>query len=362
MNRVWKILMSIRSLVLVAIVAALFPAIESAMAQPLTIRIGTPDQSVGPRPSGGLSVPSYLDAKKLLDQEFAKDGISIQWVFFKGAGPAINEALANKQLDFAYIGDLAAILGRANGLATRFILPFRGTNSFLLATPESGIRKLEDLKGKRVTVFKGTAYQLSFDRSLARVGLTERDLQVVSLDWSGALAAIAAKQLDADWAGVSALTLRDKGLAQLVTSSKELGRESTILSGFVATQAFIDDHPDLTQRLVNVLVSTEHWLSDPANLDEYFRVGSEVSGVPASLGKAEIEGDDPKFRYSPRIDEFVVEAFQTGIDQAKELGLIRKTFEARTWVEPRFVDAALKSQKLEDFWPLFDKQGNPQAK
>lgn len=36
--------------------------------------------------------------------------------FFKGAGPVVNEALANGQVDFAYLGDLAAIIGKANGL------------------------------------------------------------------------------------------------------------------------------------------------------------------------------------------------------------------------------------------------------
>ncbi|STV79480.1 alkanesulfonates-binding protein [Klebsiella michiganensis] len=53
---------------------------------------------------------------------FKPQGVEVQWQFFKGAGPAVNEALANRQLDFVYLGDLAAIIGKANGLPTRLLL------------------------------------------------------------------------------------------------------------------------------------------------------------------------------------------------------------------------------------------------
>ena len=49
-----------------------------------------------------------------LEEEFKKDGVKVQWTFFKGAGPAVNEALVNKQLDFAWQGDLPSIVHRAS--------------------------------------------------------------------------------------------------------------------------------------------------------------------------------------------------------------------------------------------------------
>jgi sulfonate transport system substrate-binding protein len=49
-----------------------------------------------------------INSRQLLEKEFANDGIQVKWTFFKGAGPVINEALANGQVDFAYLGDLAA--------------------------------------------------------------------------------------------------------------------------------------------------------------------------------------------------------------------------------------------------------------
>lgn len=337
-------------------------ATSAFAADPLTIRIGTPDQSVSATPSGGIGLTTILSGRKLFEEEFAKDNIKIEWVFFKGAGPAANEALANKQLDFAYLGDLAAIIGRSNGLATRFLVPLRGNNAFLAVAPDSTIAKLEDLKGKRVTVFKGTAYQLAFDRALAKVGLTERDLQVVNLDWNAALAALAAKQLDANWAGLQAVSLQEKGLAKIAFGTRDLGREYTFQSGFLGREEFINDNPEITQRFVNVIVRTQYWLSQPENLEDFVSYASQRSGIPASLGHAEFTKDELKFRFSPVIDDFIAASFQSSIEQAKELGLVRKTFEVKDWFEPKFANKTIADLKLEAFWPRFDKQGNPLEK
>ncbi len=347
------------SLLLVLVCAWIAPALAADIA---TIRIGTPDQSAGPTPSGGIGITSYLAGKQLFEEEFAKDGIKIEWTFFKGAGPAVNEALANKQLDFVYLGDLAAIIGRANGLATRFLVPVRGNNAYLAVAKDSNISKLEDLKGKRLTVFKGTAYQLVLDRALAKAGLTERDLQVVNLDWSAASAALAAKQLDANWAGLQAVTLQEKGLARIALSARELGREYTVQSGFLAREEFINDHPEIVQRLVNVVVKAEQQLSQPEHLEEFITFASQRSGIPATLGQVEYGGEDLKFRFSPLIDDFVVESFRVGVEQAKELNLVRKTFDVGAWFEPKFVDKAVADLKLEAYWPRFDKQGRPEEK
>lgn len=74
----------------------------------------------------------------------------IEWYFFKGAGPAVNEAFANNQLDFAIQGDLPEIIGRANGLKTKILLASGAHAPIYLAVPVgSPVRKVADLRGKR---------------------------------------------------------------------------------------------------------------------------------------------------------------------------------------------------------------------
>jgi sulfonate transport system substrate-binding protein len=82
-----------------------------------TIRIGVANAPVGnpPMMSSASSI-AVSRAKGWVEQAFAADGTKIEWTFFKGTGPAVNEALTNDQLDFAYQGDLPALIGRASGL------------------------------------------------------------------------------------------------------------------------------------------------------------------------------------------------------------------------------------------------------
>ncbi|VFS67886.1 Uncharacterised protein [Raoultella planticola] len=90
------------ALALVAVVTLM----ASAQAESLrTIRIGVPDQSAGSKPfiEGPVGM-AFI--RHQLEAVFKPQGVEVQWQFFKGAGPAVNEALANRQLDFVYLGDL----------------------------------------------------------------------------------------------------------------------------------------------------------------------------------------------------------------------------------------------------------------
>ena len=91
---------------------------------PTVIRIGSPDLGTAGKPSVGAGPLTVVQSNKWLEQEFAKEGIKIEWNFFRGAGPAIAEGLAAKQLDVVFLGDLASVIGRARGL-----VPFRSTMS-----------------------------------------------------------------------------------------------------------------------------------------------------------------------------------------------------------------------------------------
>lgn len=327
-------------------------------AEPLTIRIGAPDQTAGSKPftSGPLGLAHI---RGQLEQAFAADGITIDWHFFKGAGPAVNEAFANDQLDFAALGDLPAIIGRANGLKTRLILGGRGANMYLAVSPESGIKRFEDLRGKRVAVYRGTADQLSFARALDDVGLQERELTIASLDWNAARAALAAKQIDATWTGMGILALRRQGV-QFPISTKQLPLLSTTQTGVIASQAFIEQHPEATQKLVNILVQNSAWMADKNNLPDYVKTLAEQSSIPAEIFNGEFAGTDLQFRNSPRLDDFLRASYQDSIDRAANLKLIRKGFQVGDWFEPRFVDAALQSQGLQSNWPLYGADGKAQ--
>src|SRR4051794_1610315 len=122
-----------------------------AFAEPVTIRFGFAQVGVGNRQFGSGNPAAIAHAQGFVEEEF-KDSpdVKVEWSFFKGAGPAVNEALANDQLDFALHGDLPSIVGRSNGLRTK-IVAANGirANLYLAVRPDTGIQRIEDLKGRK---------------------------------------------------------------------------------------------------------------------------------------------------------------------------------------------------------------------
>lgn len=329
------------------LLAALLSAapVAAHAAQPDVIRIAVPDLSAGSKPSAG-GVVDVLRDQQLLEKEFAKDGIRIDWRFFKGAGPVVNEALANGQADFAYLGDLAAIIGKASGLDTRVLSAGgRGVKSYLGVVPGSGIHSLQDLKGKRVAVFRGTANQLSFASALASQGLSERELKVINLDFNAANAALAAKQIDATWGLSNLLSLRERGLVELPVNSRNLQGAGSTQAVLLGTGEFIRQHPDLVQRLVNAQEQAAKWLRDERNREAYVDLVANTANWPKSILRDDLAEENLAEYFDPRLDAGFVGLLQQGVDLAAKERLIRRGFQVSDWVEPRFIDHALQQDQ-----------------
>lgn len=333
-----------------------------AQAKPSIIRIGSPDLGTGGKPSPGGSALAVVHANKWLEEEFAKDGIQVDWKFFRGAGPAIAEALSAKQLDVVFLGDLASVIGRSRGLPTRYLVPTgRSSNGYLATAPGSTIKTLADLKGRKVSVLKGTAYQRPFDNLLASVGLTEKDLKAINLDWPSSKAALVAGEIDATFGGSDLFLLKDKGV-NIPISTKGRGPAFTINAGVLATQDFITAYPQATSRLVRQIVRASHWSSQESNREAFVKLVADSSGAPEIGTRAELEGDNLAHRFSPRIDDALVAGYQGVLDDGLKLGLVRQGFDVKAWFDPSFAQQALVDLKLENTWPELDAQGKVKAK
>lgn len=342
--------------------AAAWPAaMAQAPALPQVIRIGSPELGAGKGGFPGATALGVAKANQWIEQEFAKDGVKVEWTFFRGAGPAVNEALAAKQLDVVFLGDLASVIGRARGLPTRLIVTTtRFSNSYLAAAAGSGIQSFADLKGRKVAVLKGTAYQRPFDQLLADAGLSERDLKLVNLDWPGSKAAVVSKDIDATFGGADLLLLKDKGVSFPV-STRGKPPQYTIFASVLATDDFITRYPAATTRLVSQVVRAANWASQESNREALLALWGEESGQGPAVFRAEFEGEDLKRRLSPRIDPVVVAAYKAVVADALKLGLIRQGFEVEQWVASQFVDASIKALKLEALWPVVDANGTEVA-
>lgn len=343
-----------------ASLGALWPL--RARSAPLrSIRIGVANAPVGNPPV--MSSASNIAAaytKGWVEEAFAADGVKIEWLFFKGTGPAVNEALTNDQLDFAFQGDLPTLIGRANRLRTRVLMSTASrTHIYAAVPPDSPVRTIAELRGKRVAFSKGTMTQLPANRLLEAARLSERDLRVVSLDSATQLAALATKDIDAVFGSAVLLKQRNQGLARIVGSTKSQPG-FTGQSLMLVTERFAQAQPEAVARVVRTLVRSAHWASEPANRDEILSIWAR-GGTPAEVWREEFDGIAFEARLGPVLDPFLTSRLKQAVADAQRYRLIRRSFDVDAWIDPGPVRAALKSLQLEAYWKPHGVDGRPLA-
>ncbi|MDF3164383.1 ABC transporter substrate-binding protein [Pseudomonas proteolytica] len=305
------------------------------------IRIAVPDLSAGTQNSGG-GLTDVLRSQQIFEKAFADQGIKIQWNYFKGAGPVINEAFANDQVDLAYLGDLAAIIGRSNGLDTRLLsATARGVKQYLGVVPGSGIKTLQDLKGKRVAVFRGTATQLSLNGALASQGLSEKDLKIINLDFNAAVAALAAKQIDATWGGSNLSSLQAKGLAEIPLTTKDLGGAGSVQAVLVGSGKFVDAHPEVVAKLLKAQQQAVQWLTDDNNKQAYIELVSGLASYPPVILTNDLKDQKLSEIFPSTLDPVFLGKLQDAVDLASKERLIRKPFQVSDWLVPGLAAAGI---------------------
>src|SRR5579885_273731 len=97
--------------------------------------------------------------------------VSVRWVLSAGSNKAL-EFLRSRSVAVTSMAGSAALLGRANGTPLRVVYVFARAEWTAIVVPaQSPIRRLEDLKGRRVAATPGTDPSIFLFRALARVGL-----------------------------------------------------------------------------------------------------------------------------------------------------------------------------------------------
>lgn len=343
----------LKTLIATTLIAIGLPLAAIAEEAPKVIRIAFSSAGVGGKPAAASGLLATAHQRGILEKEFAKDGIKIEWTFFVGAGPATNEALALKKVDFATQGDLPLVVARANGLRTRIILKdSQFSRNYVVVPTGSTIQTIQDLKGKKVTVQKGTATQLTLVRLLEQNGLKESDLRVIDMISDSQKAALSTGDVDASLQ--SSTDLVSRGLVRRIfkVDDPKLAAPSQI---WVAEE-FEAKYPQIVQRFVTALIRESVWSVDEKNRDEIFRLWAKT-GNPYSDYKEDFAGSTLRDRLNPLLDEYYTSSLNKSIAETKQFRFIRREVPTEGWVEPKYQKVALKELNLEHLWDEFDGDG-----
>jgi sulfonate transport system substrate-binding protein len=194
-------------------------------------------------------VSMLLKEQKLLEQEFAKDGISIRWVQTLGSNKAL-EFLNAGSIDFGSTAGAAALVAKINGNPIKSIYVYsRPEWTALVTTKDKPINTVADLKGKSVAVTRGTDPHIFLVRALQEAKLTEKDVKIVLLQHPDGKTALIRGDVDA-WAGLDPMMAQ----AEVENGARLFYRkpEANTWGVLNTREEFLRDHPELVRRVLGV--------------------------------------------------------------------------------------------------------------
>ncbi|MFT3987899.1 aliphatic sulfonate ABC transporter substrate-binding protein [Aestuariivirga sp.] len=295
----------------------------------------------------GSTAPGHLKFilfrnKKLLEQEFEKDGIRIELTTFDGGGPA-SVALGSGAIDFTYIGNNPSLRLAAKGVDVKAIglsswVPSNET--LIIVRPESSIQKLEDLKGKKVAYLQGTVRHSTFAKALKSVGLSIKDVESLNIGIDSSGPALARGDIDAIVESTGpAAKLVELGQARVLFDVFKNGKPEWSVPFIISVNGgFARKYPDIVTRLMEVDIRTAAWADQ--NPEETIQIFVKETGSSESAVRSTYPNG--KFYQNPDITPEAIDALKGEEAFMAEADLLKGKVDYETWIDRSFYEAAVK--------------------
>ena len=267
--------------------------------------------------------------KKWVEEELRNAGSpSVKWSSFS-AGPPINESFAAGQQDIGFMGDTPAIIAKAAGINTRIIgISSAGPQTLAVVVPmNSSIKSPRDLKGKKVSVVKGSYAHHLLVLALQKGGLALNDIQLINLSQADTATAIANGNVDAAaiWEPLIT-TLEAKGLVRVLVDGTGIKQGVLVI---IATNDFVTQHRDQAKAILRAYQRGVVFVRSNPNEAAHL-ISNDVSLAPDLLLKV-----FRKFDYSPAIHAQDIQELKKSEAFMRNTSLIKTYVDVDQFVEQR---------------------------
>ena len=201
-----------------------------------------------------------IKARGDLDKALKNKGVNVKWVEFP-AGPQLLEGLNVGSVVFGEAGEAPPIFAQAANANLVYIAnqPKAPLAEALIVPKDSSIKSIQDLKGKRVVLNKGSNVHYLLLKVLEANHLKLDDIQVVYLPPADARAAFEKGAVDAwvIWDPFYAAAEKQLGAKVIATGENLVSNHQF----YLADRKFAEQHPDILKAVVNELNTTTQWVS-----------------------------------------------------------------------------------------------------
>jgi sulfonate transport system substrate-binding protein len=281
----------------------------------------------------GHAQPLIAQKLGLFEDEFADDGITVELKQF-ASGPPIIEAFAAGEVDFGLVGDQPAIQGKANNLPLKIIGTYGSTEkgNALIATKESGIKTLADIKGKKIGYTAGSVGHQLLLKFLESEGLTTEDAELVNLTPGDIYTSLESNAIDAavTWEPYITNSVA-AGVADIIQDGTGYKYNVNVIIG---DESFLDKYPEIAARLLKVFNEATEWSND--NEEESLQILADASGLDASVFAASFE----KFDRSLFLDQKKIDSIKETAAYLKKQGTIRSEVDVDALIDLSYLQEA----------------------
>ena len=226
-----------------------------------------------------------LKERGSLEAALKDQGVAVKWVEFP-AGPQLLEGLNVGSVSFGEVGEAPPIFAQAAKTDLVYIAnqPAVPKAEALIVQKDSAIQTIQDLKGKRVALNKGSNVHYLLLKLLEANHLTFNDIQVVYLPPADARAAFEKGAVDAWVIWDPFLSAAEHQLhARTLANGENLVKNYQF---YLADRQFAQAHPKVVQAVVNELNLTTQWVSK--NQDDAAKLLEAKTGLGLDVLKTSI--------------------------------------------------------------------------
>lgn len=191
---------------------------------------------------------------------FEEEGLDVRTEVGQG-GAALVPAVQSGEYQLAFGNYVSLMLARQNGVEVRIVSNLvsgadtadRGTNALLVA-PDSGIESVDDLAGRLFAVSTlDNVAEVNIRTTLRNHDVDDSDIEFTELPFPEMNAAVESGDVDVAWQAEPFVTLgEDAGLVNVVDPMYET-TPSMPLAGMFASDAWLDENPELADGFVRAL-------------------------------------------------------------------------------------------------------------
>ncbi|ACC79375.1 sulfonate ABC transporter substrate-binding protein [Nostoc punctiforme] len=225
-----------------------------------------------------------LRNKGVLEKRLSPNGISVEWIEFP-AGPQLLEAMNVGSIDFGHVGESPPIFAQAAGASLTYVAGIASSpaGSAILVPQNSSIKKLTDLKGKKVAFQKGFSAHLLLVQALEKAGLKYTDIEPKYLPPADARAAFVKGSIDAwvIWDPFYAAA-QEATKARVLIDGTGINKQGGY---YLGTRKFVTENPRTVKAVLEEIQSLEEWFKQ--HREEVAQTLSSVLAIDrVTMGKA----------------------------------------------------------------------------